>query len=168
MLLFAVTTVMVSKAESAVGGVMVVDSQKIFMSLESYQEALSDVERMEKSYKSQVETAFKIVEIYYSEYAEVRATLNASQRSAREKAILEKESEATALQERYFAKDGALMKRRLELISPIQKQVFAAINEYAESKGFDVVLDKAANATLLYNSSRSDKTLQIIEKLNGN
>ena len=39
--------------------------------------------------------------------------------------------------------DGTLMKKRLELIQPIQKKVFDAISAYAKSHGYDLVLDSA-------------------------
>lgn len=159
----ALLTVGVSFAESR--GVMVVDSERVFKSIAAYNDALADVERMTKDYESLVDTKFKSVEIYFDEYTQVRQTLTAAQRQQREKMILEKEKEATALQEKYFAKDGAIMKRRLELIAPIQQRVFAAIEEYAKSNGYDVVLDKAANASMLYSSPNSDRTDAIIESL---
>ena len=75
-----------------------------------------------------------------------------------EDTILSKEKDATALQESLFGKDGTLMKKRLELIQPIQKKVFDAINAYAQSHGYDLVLDSASNPTLLYNAPKLDQT----------
>ena len=54
---------------------------------------------------------------------------------------------------------------RMELIAPIQKRVFGAIDEYAKKIGADIVIDKAANASLLFNSSAVDHTQKIIERL---
>ena len=58
-----------------------------------------------------------------------------------------------------------MMKKRIELIQPIQKRVFAAIESYAKSGGYDLVLDTAANATMLYHSESVDHTNKIIEQL---
>ena len=44
------------------------------------------------------------------------------------------------------------MKKRIEMIEPIQKQVFSAIEAYAKQVGADVVLDSANNPTLLYSN----------------
>ena len=79
--------------------------------------------------------------------------------------ILSKEKDATALQESLFGKDGTLMKKRLELIQPIQKKVFDAINAYAQSHGYDLVLDSASNPTLLYNAPKLDQTEGVIKSL---
>ena len=57
------------------------------------------------------------------------------------------------------------MKRRKELIEPVQKRVFAAIEKFAKQGGYDLVLDKASNTTMLYSSQAVDHTQQIIEML---
>ena len=58
-----------------------------------------------------------------------------------------------------------MMKKRIELIQPIQKRVFAAIENYAKSGGYDLVLDSAANASMLYHSDSVNHTQKIIELL---
>ena len=64
-----------------------------------------------------------------------------------------------------FGNDGVMMKKRIELIQPIQKRVFSAIDNYAKAGGYDMVLDKASNATMLYCSEAVDHTQKIIELL---
>ena len=57
------------------------------------------------------------------------------------------------------------MKKRLELIQPIQK-VFDAINAYAQSHGYDLALDSASNPTPLYNAPKLDaQTEGVIKSL---
>ena len=68
-------------------------------------------------------------------------------------------------QQSVFGNDGLIMKKRIELIQPIQNRVFAAIDSYAKAGGYDLVLDKASNATMLYCSDAVDHTTKIIELL---
>ena len=68
-------------------------------------------------------------------------------------------------QESLFGNDGALMKKRIEMIEPIQKKVFAAIEAYAKQAGADVVLDSANNPTLLYTNPSVERTQQLIDIL---
>ena len=56
-------------------------------------------------------------------------------------------------------------KKRIEMIEPIQKQVFSAIEAYAKQVGADVVLDSANNPTLLYSNPSVDRTQQVIDVL---
>ena len=58
-----------------------------------------------------------------------------------------------------------MIKKRLELIKPIQERVFAAINQYAETNQITMVIDRANNQTLLYYAPALDKTNAIITLL---
>lgn len=57
------------------------------------------------------------------------------------------------------------MKKRVEMIQPIQKKVFAAIEAYAKQAGADLVLDSANNPTLLYTNPSIERTQQVIDVL---
>ena len=146
--------------------VVTVDSEKIFKSIAAYNEALKSIDQLGEQYQKQVDAKFEEVETLYNNYVNSqRAYLSESARAARENEILTKEDEATKYQEALFGQDGALMKKRLELIKPIQEKVFAAIESYAKANGIDLVVDKAANPTLLFESDKIDRTQAIINLL---
>ena len=146
--------------------VVTVDSEKIFKSIDEYNAALKSIDQLGEQYQKQVDAKFEEVEALYNNYVNYqRAYLSESARTARENEILTKEEEATKYQEALFGQDGELMKKRVELIKPIQERVFAAIESYAKSNGVDLVVDKAANPTLLYESSKIDRTQAIIDML---
>lgn len=144
---------------------MIVDSEKIFKSIDAYNTAISDLDKLGQTYQQQVDDKFAEVESLYNSYQQQKASLSAATRQMLEQTILDKEKEATALQESFFGKDGTLMKKRLELIQPIQKKVFAAIADYAQAHGFDLVLDSASNPTLLYSAPKLDQTEGVIKIL---
>lgn len=144
---------------------IIVDSEKIFKSIDAYNQAISDLDDLAKQYQEQVDNRFQEVETLYNNYMNQKASLPATTRQAREQAILDKEKEAQQFQESLFGQEGTLMKKRLELIQPIQKKVFDAINAYAQSHGYDLVLDSASNPTLLYNAPKLDQTEGVIKSL---
>ena len=113
---------------------MIVDSEKIFKSIDAYNTAIKDLDKMAEEYQKQVDDKFAEIETLYNNYQQQKASLSATTRQVLEDTILSKEKDATALQESLFGKDGTLMKKRLELIQPIQKKVFDAINAYAQSR----------------------------------
>ena len=143
----------------------VVNSEKIFKSIDQYNQAISQLDQMANDYQKQVDLKFDEVEKIYNAYMARRAQLSAASQQANEENIIKKEQEATEFQESIFGTEGELMKKRLELIQPIQKQVFAAIEEYAKQKGYDMVIDIAQNATMLYYSPKADHTEAIIALL---
>lgn len=163
--LILLAALLISASIVAAQNYIVVDSEKIFKSIEAYNQAIADLDELAKQYQSQVDGKFAGVELLYNNYVNQKAQLSASARQAREDAILEKEREAQQFQESLFGTDGALMKKRLELIQPIQKQVFAAIEAYAKQAGADLVIDSANNPTLLYSNPAVERTQQVIARL---
>lgn len=143
----------------------VVNSEKIFKSIAAYNEAITQLDQMAEQYQEQVDAKFEEVERLYNTYMQRKSSLSESLQQANEENILKMEREATEYQESIFSTDGELMKKRLELIQPIQKKVFDAIEEYAQSKGYDMIIDIAQNATMLYYSPKVDHTEGVIALL---
>ena len=144
---------------------IIVNSEKVFKSIDSYNTAISTLDELAKQYQTQVDTKFAEVEALYNNYQVQKTSLSAASRQVRENAILQKEKEANEYQESLFGQEGMLMKKRVEMIQPIQKKVFAAIEAYARQAGADLVLDSANNPTLLYTNPSIERTQQVIDVL---
>lgn len=144
---------------------IIVNSEKVFKSIDAYNTAIADLDQLAELYQTQVDAKFAEVETLYNNYQAQKTSLSATARQTRENAILTKEKEATDFQESIFGNEGVLMKKRVEVIQPIQKQVFAAIEAYAKQVGADMVLDSANNPMLLYSNTKIERTQQLIEAL---
>ena len=144
---------------------MVVDSEKVFKSLSSYTSALDSIDQLAEQYQKKVDAKFQEVEQLYNTYIQQRASLSESYRQQYEQMILQKEAEATEYQESLFGTEGELMKRRMELIQPIQERVFGVIESFSKQYGYDLVIDISANPTILYYSSKIDFTDRVISAL---
>lgn len=144
---------------------IIVNSEKVFKSIDAYNTALSTLDKLAEQYQDMVDAKFAEVETLYNNYMNQKASLTAATRQARENDILAKEKAAQEYQETLFGNDGTLMKKRVEMIEPIQKKVFSAIEAYAKQVGADVVLDSANNPTLLYSNPSVDRTQQVIDVL---
>ncbi len=144
---------------------MVVDSEKVFKSVSAYNEALDSLEKLAESYQQQVDAKFQEVEQLYNSYVQMRNSLSESTRQQYEQRILQMEAEATELQESLFGTEGELMQKRVEMIQPIQERVFSIIESFSKQYGYDLVIDIAANPTVLYYSSKVDFTEMIIKAL---
>ena len=159
--LFALATLGVVSAQKY----CVIDSEKVFKSLDEYNKALTTLDELGKSYQAEIDSKYKSIESLYNNYMAQKESLSASTRATIEKQILEKEEAAQKYQQEVFGENGSLMKKRVELIKPIQTKVFAAIEAYAKANGYDLVLDKASNASMLYLNNAIDHTTQVIEYL---
>jgi outer membrane protein len=141
---------------------MVVDSEKVFRSIDAYNTAQKEIETESTNYQKQIDDAFNDLETSFNTYQERKASMSAAERSATEQKIIDREAEITKFQQQVFGEDGVIMKKRLSLIKPIQDRVFAAIEKYAKEQGFDIVLDIASNPTILYYKPEVNRTDALI------
>ncbi len=164
--LVLILALMLSFTAASAQNYAVVNSEKIFKSIAAYNEAITQLDQLAEKYQKEVDAKFEQIETLYNNYMQRRSQLSEASQKANEDNILRLEQEATEYQESLFGTDGELMKKRLELIQPIQKRVFAAIEEYAKAKELDMIIDTAQNATMLYHSAKADHTEAIIAILN--
>lgn len=163
--IFAILAMVLTAGVVSAQNYMVVDSEKVFKSIDAYNNALEQIETLSADYQKRVDAKFAEVESLYNSYMQQRASLSESQRVQREQEILNMEAEATKYQESLFGTDGQLMKSRMELIQPIQKRVFDTLESFAKQYGYDLIIDISANPTVLYYSERVNFTDRIIEAL---
>ena len=163
--LILIAAFVLSAGTLAAQNYIIVNSEKVFKSIDAYNTALSTLDKLAEQYQDMVDAKFAEVETLYNNYMNQKASLTAATRQTRENDILAKEKAAQKYQETLFGNDGTLMKKRVEMIEPIQKQVFSAIEAYAKQVGADVVLDSANNPTLLYSNPSVDRTQQVIDVL---
>lgn len=159
--LFALATLGIASAQKY----CVIDSEKVFKSLDEYNKAMTQLDELGKAYQTEVDNKYKSIETLYNNYMAQKSALSAQARQSIEQQILAKEEEVQKYQQDVFGDEGALMKKRIELIKPIQTKVFAAIELYAKANGFELVLDKASNASILYFGTAVDHTAQVIDQL---
>ena len=147
-------------------GYIFVNSEKIFKSQADYNEAIKQLEELTTAYQKNIDDAYATIEQTYNNYQAQKAYLSDTRRAEREEAIIAMERKVTDYQKEKFGPEGELMKKRLELIKPIQERVFGAINKYAEANGYTMVVDVVNNQTLLYYPPALNKTEEIITLLN--
>jgi outer membrane protein len=101
----------------------------------------------------------------YKSYQAEQVLLSDEMRAKREQEIVDKEKAVKEYQKQKFGYQGDLFKRREELVKPIQDKVFEAVNKYADQYSYGVIFDKSGDATMLYTSSKLDKSNDIIVAL---
>ena len=122
--LILIAAFVLSAGTLAAQNYIIVNSEKVFKSIDAYNTALSTLDKLAEQYQDLVDAKFAEVETLYNNYMNQKASLTAATRQARENDILAKEKAAQEYQETLFGNDGTLMKKRIEMIEPIQKQVF--------------------------------------------
>lgn len=143
----------------------VIDSKYIMDQLPDYTHAQKQLDEQSKIWQGVVDSAMKKVNQMYKSYQAERPMLSEAARKKREDEIVAKEKSAKELQKKYFGNDGQIFKRREALVKPIQDKVFNAVQQYATSRSYDIVYDKAGGITIFYADPKLDKSADIVKIL---
>lgn len=145
--------------------VAIVDVNDILENLDDYQAAQNEIDEVTAKWRQNIAQEYDKIKSLFNRYQAEKVLLSEDAKMEREEEITNKEREVRELQKRRFGEGGDLFRRRQELVSPIQDQVFTAIEEYAKIKGYDIILDKSSAAGLLYLNDEFDKTAEIKREL---
>lgn len=145
--------------------VAIVDVSAILENLDDYNAAQNEIDQVSAKWRQDIAQEYDKIKSMYNKYQAEQVLLSDEVKIEREEEIMGKEKEVRDLQKRRFGPEGDLFRRRQELVSPIQDQVFTAIEEYAKIKGYDIIFDKAGAAGLLYANDEFDKTEEIKREL---
>lgn len=141
------------------------DTEKILASIPEYNSAKSQLESLEKGYRTKVENEFAAIEKLYNAYQANKGTMSQVVRAQKENEIISKEEAAKKLQESYFGENGIMQKKSQELISPIKERVQAAIERVAKSGGYMMIVDIASQSGVIYTNSQYDLSQEVIKVL---
>lgn len=144
----------------------VIDSKYILDKVPEYATAQKQLDNLSEGWQKEVDAKMEAVDQMYKSYQAERAMLNESMRAKREAEIVAKEKEAKDLQKKYFGYEGELFKKRQTMIKPIQDRVFNTVQQYATSRGFDIVYDKSGGITIFYADPKLDKSEEVIKLVN--
>lgn len=142
-----------------------VDSEYILSNIPDYKQAQSQLDNMSAQWQGEIESLFSEAEALQVALNAEKILLTEEMVGEREKIIDEKKTQARTLQQTYFGPEGDLFNKRLELIKPIQDQIYNAIQSVAKQKKYDIVFDKASELMMLYTNPRADLSDEVLESL---
>jgi outer membrane protein len=156
----AVFAVALSFAASA-QRIAYVDVTAVLESLPDYQKAQEQLDKVATQWRQEIAQEQDKVKGMYSKYQAEQVLLSEEMKKQREEEIMNKEKDVREMQRTKFGPEGALFKKREELVKPIQDKVYAAIEKFAQDKGFEYIFDKGSASGMLYADKRNDKTEDI-------
>lgn len=145
--------------------IAIVDVNQILESIEEYRNAQTQLDNLAAQWQQEIAQEHDVIKGLYSKYQAEQVLLSDEARRQREDQILDKEKEVRQLQKERFGPDGELFKRRQGLVRPIQDRVYAAIESYAQERGYDFIFDKSSASGMIFSNSEYDKTTDILNKL---
>jgi outer membrane protein len=142
-----------------------VDTEYILNNIPNYKAAQEQLDKQSEEWQKEVEARYADIEKMYKDYQAERVLLAEDMRKQREEAIINKEKEVKELQKNYFGQDGALFKKRQELIEPIQDEIYTAIKDLATENGYAAIFDTSSGTSMIYTNPRYDISDEVLQKL---
>ena len=142
-----------------------IDMEYILKNIPAYQSANEQLQQATKKYQGEVEAIAKEAQKMFQDYQAQSSTLSAAQKTKKEDEIVAKEKSAAELKRTYFGPEGELAKMQEKLINPIQDEIYAAVKELSQLHGYDLVLDRASAAGIIFANPRIDISDEVLRKL---
>ena len=141
------------------------DMDFILKSIPAYERANEQLNQASKKWQAEVDALQVEAQTLYKNYQNEVVFLSAEQKKTRQDAIMEKEREAAELKKKYFGPQGELFKKRTALMAPIQEEIYNAVKDIAELRGYQLVFDRASDQGIIFGSPKVDISNEVLQKL---
>ena len=145
-----------------------IDMEYILKNIPAYERANEQLNQISKKWQSEVEAVALEAQTLYKNYQSEVVFLSEEQKTRKEEEIVAKEKEAQELKRKYFGPEGELYKKRESLMTPIQEEIYNAIKDISDQKGYSLILDRASDAGIIFANPKIDISNEVLTKLGYN
>ncbi len=141
-----------------------VDINRILENYPDYKRAQEELDRTAEKWRQEIAQEFDKVKGMHNKFQAEQVLLSEDVKKQRETELAQRENQVREMQKEKFGPEGALFKRRQELVKPIQDKIYTVIESYATEKAYDFIFDKGTGG-MLFGNSTYDKTADIQKRL---
>lgn len=142
-----------------------VDMGYILKNIPAYERANEQLTQVAKKWQAEVDALNTEAQTMYKNYQNEVVFLSQEQKKERQEAIMNKEKEASELKRKYFGPEGELFKKRTSLMTPIQEEIYNAVKDIADLRGYSLILDRASDTSIIFGSPKIDISNEVLSKL---
>lgn len=142
-----------------------VDMEYILKNIPAYERANEQLNQTSKKWQAEVEAINTEVQTLYKNYQNESVFLSQEQKKKKQDEIMAKEKAAGELKKKYFGPEGELFKKRESLMTPIQDEIYNAVKEIANNKGFSLILDRSSDSGIIFASPKNDISNEVLHKM---
>lgn len=144
---------------------VLIDMEYILKNIPAYERANEQLNQVSKKWQAEVEAMGVEAQTMYKNYQNEVVFLSQEQKQARQEEITKKEKEASDLKKKYFGPEGELFKKRESLITPIHDEIYNAVKDICDQRGYSLVLDRASDSGIIFASPKIDISNEVLSKL---
>lgn len=142
-----------------------IDMEYVLKNIPAYERANEQLNQNSKKWQAEVEALNTEASTMYKNYQNEVVFLSEEQKKTKQQDIMNKEKEAAELKQKYFGPEGELFKKRESLMQPIQEEIYNAVKEISDLRGYSLVLDRASDTAIIFGSPKIDISDEVLKKL---
>lgn len=142
-----------------------IDSEFILQKMPGFATAQAEAEKLSQAWQKEIEAMRAELEKLQKSYQAEEILLTPDMKVKRQEEISRKDTELREFQRKMFGFEGALFKRRQELVRPVQDELFEAVEKVVRKRGLNIMFDKSGDLVMLYTDPRHDYTELVLEEL---
>ncbi|WP_036932309.1 OmpH family outer membrane protein [Prevotella sp. HUN102] len=143
-----------------------IDMEYVLSNVPAYERANEQLNQVSKKWQAEVEALNTEASTMYKNYQNEVVFLSQEQKKKKQEDIMAKEKQAADLKRKYFGPEGELFKKRTSLISPIQDEIYNAVKDISDQRGYSLVIDRSSQtAGIIYGSPKVDISNEVLQKL---
>lgn len=127
-----------------------VDTDAILSKIPEYQGIDQQLRLLSQEWKKELDSMQQQIERLKEDFEAREILYTEEVRKQKQEEIRRLVRQREQYMEQKFGSDGEYYRKQRELLEPIQRKVFDAINSVARSGGYDFVFDRAADTSLLF------------------
>ena len=142
-----------------------IDMEYILKGIPAYEMANEQLKQVSQKWEKEVEQQAQKVETMYKDYQANSIFYTEEQKAKKEEEILAEDKKTQELKRKYFGPEGELFKKREALMKPIQDDIYEAVKSISETKGYQMIMDRASAVSVIYASPKIDISNEVLSKL---
>lgn len=142
-----------------------IDSEVIMESMPEYSGIEQRLALMSENWRREIEQKELEIEELQDDFEAREILFTDEVREQRVNEINDKRDELERLIEERFGPQGEYFERQKELLEPIQRQIFDALQRVADRDGFDFVFDRSQDTRFLYARPEWNLTEEVMIEL---
>jgi len=142
-----------------------VDLDYILTQMPEYNEVQSEINTISLQWQEEIQNKYKEIESLYNKLNAEEVLLTSDMKAERLRFIKKKENEVKVYHNKVFGYEGLLFLKKKELISPLQKKVFKAVEKVAKDNRLQMIFDKSGDLIMIYTDPIYDFTENVLEEL---
>lgn len=142
-----------------------VDTDQILSGMSEYQGVQQQLKSISAEWNARLEEMKEEIDQLKEDYQAKEILYTDELKEQKQQEIQEKIQQRQQYLDQKFGANGEYFQQQKQLLEPIQRKVFEAINAVAEEKDFDFVFDRAQNSNMLYGLEEWNLNDEVLQEL---